>query len=114
MVVRHLEQRWHSTSPTATGLMPPCFLMAAKRLAPQKKGATCSGMLPALILLRTPVSAARHANPRSWPRPMTSLRCSALRPEGPGAEPALKCLTDWNTSFAERMAGPLSGSPSDS
>ena len=36
MVARHLEQSQCSTSPTATGLMPPCFLMVAKRLALQK------------------------------------------------------------------------------
>ena len=88
-----LEVSLLRTSPTATGRNPPDFLMTAKRLAPNRNGATSSETLPAAMQLTSLVMAPKAAAPLPSPLPFASFKCSALSPEGPAAVPALKLLT---------------------
>jgi hypothetical protein len=80
MVAKHLDTSRRTTRPTAIGRMPPSFLLAAKSVAPARKGATSSGTLPAAIPLITSLRPSEAlALVLGEPVLVRTFRCSARR-----------------------------------
>ena len=79
--------------PTAMGLKPPSFLLAAWSLAPQRKGETVEGIEPLAMTFTTLVSCVSALPDLFGGAPLrATVRCSGRKPEGPAALPLLKLL----------------------